>query len=716
MTRMQRGHRHRRATIGARVVAALLIAATAYSVSASPVTGPRDALRGFVVVGSEREPRACLGVWIAPAFVVAPAHCVAQMLAPAEFVAFGFRPVLASRDVNGSAEHVGAFKQTTRASIARIAYHQQYANGSETTTAVSTGNDSDDTTTRSSASAAFDWAVLTLQEPQALSSSTPLLLAADGFRFTRERSSESIGTLRVNRQTLDVHFVNDTLVVDSDRCRVHPSAAQQLVCAVPRRPEARLAVANRTNSTDSRAHWSVLVAIRTLHDFSEFLLGFGTTDAQTTPLETFTLAGETAKAFIAAATDDANLFRAPRVVDGTVVTLTPELAFITGVRATRAGRNVCGGSLVSATVVLTAAHCVESLDAPLWVSVGSAFSSGDATGEQILVARVARHPLYDRDAMRFDVALLELKYASIQKPVALARSSARSRLSRTARVFGYGATSGRDPLSLSLVLQSAPMDIVASNLECTRTLLTPIDDSMLCAVGKGDADACAGDSGGPLVVSSSRGTNALVGVVSFGRSCGTGLPGVYADVAQSLAFIESVIGPKSGGDPVDTQAPTQAPGRAPSPSPLPSLTVSPAPAGTLIPRTTEAPVVPPTSAQPLSPALSSQPPWSALVSDASKTNNSSSYQLQVQSDTPPTVRESLVRFLTGDLSNVIASERMTRLFRGKALVFVSSASLDGLERVLAAYSAKALHRRTKRFGSVGDDKAAKTTAEQHRVC
>ncbi|GAB9475679.1 hypothetical protein Gpo141_00012764 [Globisporangium polare] len=64
---------------------------------------------------------------------------------------------------------------------------------------------------------------------------------------------------------------------------------------------------------------------------------------------------------------------------------------------------------------------------------------------------------------------------------------------------------------------------------------------MLCAGGVTNKDSCQGDSGGPLIINKS-GTDALVGVVSWGEGCGeTKKPGVYARVSGALKWIQSVV-------------------------------------------------------------------------------------------------------------------------------------------------------------------------------
>lgn len=81
------------------------------------------------------------------------------------------------------------------------------------------------------------------------------------------------------------------------------------------------------------------------------------------------------------------------------------------------------------------------------------------------------------------------------------------------------------------------------------SLRSGISDSQFCAYDpKASNDACQGDSGGPLQTFSSPAIGTVVGVVSFGISCGTSLPSVYTRVAHFLSWIESIVWPISFKD------------------------------------------------------------------------------------------------------------------------------------------------------------------------
>lgn len=58
-------------------------------------------------------------------------------------------------------------------------------------------------------------------------------------------------------------------------------------------------------------------------------------------------------------------------------------------------------------------------------------------------------------------------------------------------------------------------------------------------------DSCRGDSGGPLQIFDKSKTARIVGIVSFGISCGTQLPGIYTRVAHYVDWIASHVWPEA---------------------------------------------------------------------------------------------------------------------------------------------------------------------------
>merc|ERR1719250_373928 len=87
---------------------------------------------------------------------------------------------------------------------------------------------------------------------------------------------------------------------------------------------------------------------------------------------------------------------------------------------------------------------------------------------------------------------------------------------------------------------------VSSHTRCRTTYQQvvgeEVGEDILCAgVEDGSKDACQGDSGGALV-SEQGGVYHLVGVVFAGLGCARrNVPGLYADVARHMDWIEGVV-------------------------------------------------------------------------------------------------------------------------------------------------------------------------------
>ncbi len=224
------------------------------------------------------------------------------------------------------------------------------------------------------------------------------------------------------------------------------------------------------------------------------------------------------------------------------------------------GNHFCGGSVIDASWVLTAQHCVNEegvLVTPARVVSGSSTLSGMRTGGQARgVAEVIVYPGYRDTVSGGDVALLrlseplDLRGPEVQAVGLATEQDAEAGLTApgvVARITGWGvlASNGKDPD----VLQTADvnlLDLAQAQEAYAGDPLTP--DQLPAAAA--DRDSCQGDSGGPLTVLAGS-TRLLAGVVSWGNGCADPrYPGLYARVSSFAPWIAAHLSgtapPESG--------------------------------------------------------------------------------------------------------------------------------------------------------------------------
>ncbi|KAM8881028.1 chymotrypsin-like elastase family member 2A [Synchiropus picturatus] len=186
--------------------------------------------------------------------------------------------------------------------------------------------------------------------------------------------------------------------------------------------------------------------------------------------------------------------------------------------------HICGGSLIDAFHVMTAAHCILSMDPRLYQVVLGEYNldEDDGSEQYCRVERIIVHPAWNGQlGDGHDIAILKLADGVYDNGfVAIGNLPAPGQtLPHGFECFitGWGVM-GYEGVTHPSILQVAAIPVVEHSVCSQPNWWGSIAlESMVCAGGDGVISGCQGDSGGPLNCYTD-GAWRVHGVVSYGPS------------------------------------------------------------------------------------------------------------------------------------------------------------------------------------------------------